>query len=330
MFSYSVVIVYIFFFLILIFQYFCNKSFEISNKNLNIVSNLIGARVLTEQQLSPIIRSIRTSSDIPDKLVQLPELRQEALYDKLGKLSSNFTGDNTVEYTTCMSNKNMDIVRSLNTHLEHNSKAYLYNIFSLGSKLEKEFHLYSHDYYISEVMLNGRIFNTEPYTISELSSTFTPFSSTTSSSTSSSSITPATSTVSSLVNNNLSEIVTNFSSISTSLFKNLTTLTPSIETETIITSENNSSLLMPVEHSNLNKECFWFFCDPKNFIALYIPLVVVGRLLFFIYLYKQNTHTRPVSGKSNPKKDIGKRRTHKIDNGYNIHKHSEFPFMHPF
>ncbi|CRG95487.1 PIR-like protein [Plasmodium gallinaceum] len=317
MFSYSVVIVYIFFFLILIFQYFCNKSFEISNKNLNIVSNLIGARVLTEQQLSPIIRTVRSSSDIECELVELHEFIHKVLFDKSGKLSSNFTGDNTVEYTNWISNKNMDIVRALNTHPEPNNKYFLNNFVYLWSKLAEEFDVYSYVNWVYQVMLNGRIFNNKPRTIPLLSST------------SPSSITPATSAVSSLVNNTLSEIITNASSISTSQLKNLTTLTPSIETETIITSENNSSLLMPVEHSNLHKAFCWFFYDPKNFIALYIPLVVVGRLLFFIYLYKQNTHTRSVLGKGNPKKKKGKRRMHKMDNGYNIHEHSEFPPIYP-
>ncbi|CRG95484.1 PIR-like protein [Plasmodium gallinaceum] len=328
MFSYSGVIVYIFFFLILIFQYFCNKSFEISNKNLNIVSNLIGARVLTEQQLSQIIRTVRSSSDKPDILVELPEFTQEVLFGMSGKLSSNFTGDNTVEYTTWMSNKNIDIVRALNTHPEPNNKSNLNNFVYLWSKLAEDFILYTKVFSIYEVMLNGRISNNEPHIIPVLSSKFTPLSSTTSSSTYSSSITPATSAISSLVNNNLSEIVTNISSISTSLFKKLLTLTPSIETETIITSENNSSLLMPVEHSNLYKECFWFFCNPKNFIALYIPLVVVGRLLFFIYLYN-HTHIRSVLGENNPKKEKGKRRMHKMDNGYNIHENSELPDIDP-
>ncbi|CRG84084.1 PIR-like protein [Plasmodium relictum] len=289
------------FFLILILQYFCKTNLEIKYNNLNKIPIFKNRRALAEQQLGSLNRTVR-SVDIESEFNTWQQSIQGELDNILSKLSSNFTLDNIGEYVNWAYNKSREITKTLNINPDPEKKSILNHIYDLWNKAANNYFLDSAlDYYVREVMLGGQTNNSSSESTTLPPSTPLP-------------ATPSSPTTTSLINNALSTVSNHITTIATGQTENMTTSTSNEIVNGIATVEKGIS----------SDSCSEFFCDPKNFSFLTIPLAVVGIALFLAYVYKKS-RIRSFLGKNYIKKEKGKKRLHEMemDNTVNSSKPSK-------
>ncbi|CRG94071.1 PIR-like protein [Plasmodium gallinaceum] len=246
--------------------------FLINSINLKTENFFTTWRTLAEEQATvPLVRIARSSSSMQNSLYRWLENIQEKFFSNIENVKSNSTGID--EVIQWVQNKTNILKHALNSTMDPGDRSFLSQTLNSWNNLTR-------------TLLNttfGLDFNDDPSS-SNLLNMSTP-----------SSTSPSFST---------------------------TDVSKAAENITTMISQNHTGIsgLLPTTSSGIAQEsslgysisegCSGIFCESTT-IALSLPFIIIGGLLFFVYLYKF-TRIGTFLGRSNIKKERRKRRIYNV------------------